>query len=101
VLPASADSADVAVPAGPAGRVAVLAEPADSHWQATLGSRRLLGRTAYGWAQAFELPAAGGRLQIGYHGGRRSTWLWVELAAVVLVGLLAVPTRRRPPEAAG
>jgi hypothetical protein len=95
VLAAGAGTADVAIPAGPAGRLAVLAEPADSHWQATLGSRTLAGRTAYGWAQAFELPAAGGRLRIGYHDPRRGTLLWVELAAVVLTLLLAVPARGR------
>jgi hypothetical protein len=96
LLAADAGSADVVVPAGRAGRIAVLAEPADSHWQATVGSMALAARTAYGWAQAFVLPAAGGRLRIGYHDSRRGTLLWVELAAVVLTLLLAVPTRGRP-----
>jgi hypothetical protein len=73
----------------------VLAEPVDSHWQATVGLTRLAGRTAYGWAQAFELPATGGRLQIGYRDPHRSTLLWVELGAVVLCLLLALPTGRR------
>jgi hypothetical protein len=101
VLAADPGSVDVDVPAGQAGRLAVLAEPTNSHWQATLGSTRLSGRTAYGWAQAFQLPAGGGRLRIGYHDGRRGLQLWGELAAVVLVLLLAVPTRRRPPGEVG
>jgi hypothetical protein len=95
LLPADPGSADVVVPPGQAGRLAVLAEPVDGHWQATVDSTRLAGRTAYGWAQAFELPPTGGRLRIGYHDPRRSTLLWVELGAVVLCLLLALPTSRR------
>jgi hypothetical protein len=96
VLAAKPGSADVEVPPGSPGRLVVLAEPANSHWQATVGSTPLVSRTAYGWAQAFELPAAGGRLRVTYHDSRRGTLLWVELAAVLLILLLAVPTRRRP-----
>ena len=95
-LPATAGSADVVIPAGPPGRLAVLAEPADSHWTATLGSTPLTRRMAYGWAQAFELPSSGGRLRIGYHDSRRHTLLWGELAAVVVIVLLALPSGRRP-----
>jgi hypothetical protein len=101
LLPAGPGSADVVVPPGPAGRLAVLAEPVDGHWRATLGSTQLAGRTAYGWAQAFELPASGGRLRIGYHDPRRSTLLWVELGAVVLCLLFALPTGRRRVAEAG
>ncbi len=95
-LPASAGSADVVVPPGPPGRLVVLAEPVDSHWRATLGSTTLSRETAYGWAQAFELSSSGGRLRISYHDTRRHTLLWGELAAVVVVLLLALPTGRRP-----
>jgi hypothetical protein len=95
-LRAAPGSADVTVPAGRPGRLAVLAEPVDSHWQATVGATPLARRTAYGWAQAFELPTAGGRLQISYHSNRRHTLLWLELAAVVVSGLLALPGGRRP-----
>jgi hypothetical protein len=91
----SSGSADVTVPPGPAGRLVVLAEPVDSHWHATVGTTTLPGRTAYGWAQAFELPASGGRLQIGYHNQRRGVLLWLELAALVVTGLAALPLPRR------
>ncbi|HEX3908429.1 MAG TPA: glycosyltransferase family 2 protein [Mycobacteriales bacterium] len=93
---ATAGSADVVVPPGPPGRLAVLAEPVNVHWRATIGATVLSRRTAYGWAQAFELPSSGGRLRIGYHDTRRHTLLWGELAAVVVVALLALPTGRRP-----
>jgi GT2 family glycosyltransferase len=94
VLDASAGSADVRIPAGPPGRVAVLAEPAAAGWRATVDGTRLASRTAYGWAQAFELPAAGGQLRIGYADTSRHRWLWAELAVTVLLVLIAVSGRR-------
>jgi GT2 family glycosyltransferase len=94
VVPAQPGSADATIEAGPAGRIVVLAEPADSHWHATLDGVRLASRTAFGWAQAFELPTTGGRLQIGYVDSTRTSWLWAELAVVVLVVLAALPARR-------
>jgi GT2 family glycosyltransferase len=94
VLAAAAGSADVTLPAGAPGRVAVLAEPANSRWTATVDGRPLAARTAYGWAQAFVLPAAGGRLRIGFRSGTRHVWLGVELAAIVIVLGMTVPGRR-------
>ena len=75
---------------------AISADPIDSHWRATIGSTVLSRRTAYGWAQAFEVPSSGGRLLISFHDTRRHALLWGELAAVVVVALLALPTGRRP-----
>jgi hypothetical protein len=94
VLHASAGSADVATAAGLPGRLAVLAEPANSHWRATVDGKRLVPRTAYGWAQAFELPATGGRLQIGFSGGSRHLWLWLELAALIVTLGATLPAGR-------
>ena len=94
VLAAKPGSADVSVPAGPAGRLAVLAEPAGSGWRATVNGHRLVPRTAYGWAQAFELPTGAGRLRISFAGGARSDWLVVELVALVLLVGASLPGRR-------
>jgi hypothetical protein len=94
VLPAQPGSADTTVEAGPAGRIVVLAEPADSHWHASLDGVRLASRTAFGWAQAFTLPPTGGRLQIHYSDTTRTGWLWAEMALVLLAGLVALPARR-------
>lgn len=91
------------VPAGPAGRLLVLAEPADSHWTARLGGRALPATRAYGWAQAWRLPAGGGRLEIGRTGEYRTTWLALELALVVVAAALTLPAGRGgrvPPEPA-
>jgi GT2 family glycosyltransferase len=97
VLDATAGSANVIVDPGDAGRLVVLAEPANSNWHATLDGKRLVPRTAYGWAQSFELPATGGRLRIGFSSGSRNLWLVVELVVVVAVIGAAMPGRR--PEA--
>jgi GT2 family glycosyltransferase len=94
VLPASAGSVDTAVPAGNVGRLVVLAEPANAKWRATLDGHRLVARTAYGWAQAFELPSTGGRLRINFSSGTREGWLWLELALVVVVIGASLPARR-------
>ncbi|PSJ27519.1 family 2 glycosyl transferase [Streptosporangium nondiastaticum] len=84
------------LPAGPAGRVLRIADKADPGWQATLDGRPLKRTTVDGWAQGFELPAAGGRLALTYKApGTHSTWLWAQglLAAVLVV--LALPGRKR------
>jgi hypothetical protein len=99
VLPAKAGSADVTVPPGPAGRLVVLAEPADGGWRATIKGSALPRKTAYGWAQAFEVPATGGRLHLEFSHGSRDTWLTAELVVlVVLVGAM-LPGRRPDDEA--
>jgi GT2 family glycosyltransferase len=95
-LPAKAGSADVDVPAGAAGRLVVLAEPADSNWHASVDGKPLIGRTVYGWAQAFELPSSAGRLRIGFSSGARHWWLVGELAVVVVVVVGAMLPGRRP-----
>lgn len=86
------------VPAGRSGRLLVLAEPASSHWRATLDGRALRSTTAYGWAQAWRLPASGGRLDLRRTGDHRSLWLGLQLAVVLVAGLLSVPVIGRRTE---
>jgi GT2 family glycosyltransferase len=95
-LPASPGSADITLPAGQAGRIVVLAEPVSHGWHASVGGHALSGRTAYGWAQAFTVPSAGGRLHISYGSTSRDIWLVVELVAVIV--LLGAVLPGRPPE---
>jgi hypothetical protein len=94
VLDAKIGSANVDVGPGEVGRLVVLAEPADSQWHATVDGKPLVTRTAYGWAQAFVLPATGGRLRIGFGGGSRGAWLIVQLVVVVAVIGALLPGRR-------
>ena len=82
------------------GALAVLAEPADRGWRATLDGKPLARRTAYGWAQAFVLPATSGRLRIRFDGTSPALVAVGELVAVVVVvrawrSRLAGPTTTR------
>ncbi|MGW2299000.1 glycosyltransferase family 2 protein [Streptomyces violaceorubidus] len=84
------------IKAGPEGRVLRLADTAAEGWTATLDGKPLTRTTVDGWAQGFELPASGGRLDVTYDDPFTHTaWLWAQgLLAVVLV-VLALPGRRR------
>ncbi|MET9733017.1 glycosyltransferase family 2 protein [Streptomyces sp. NPDC006458] len=84
------------LPAGSEGRVLRLADSAADGWTATLDGAPLTRTTVDGWAQGFELPAAGGRLDVTYDNPTGHTaWLWTQgLLALVLV-VLALPGRRR------
>lgn len=94
VLPAGQVHAATAVPPGDGERLLVLADPADSGWRARLDGRALRPRTYDGWAQAFVLPASaspGGQLRLDHDGGVRPTLLWLQLGAVLVVVVLALP----------
>ncbi|SEI72280.1 Glycosyltransferase, GT2 family [Arthrobacter sp. yr096] len=93
-LPSEEVSVDATVPSGEEGRKVVLAERSDPGWSAWLDGRQLKGTTA-GWSQAFELPAAGGDLEIRY----TNPWaLWFGILQAVVIGLtvlLAIPMPAR------
>ncbi|HVW81764.1 MAG TPA: glycosyltransferase [Mycobacteriales bacterium] len=100
-LPVGDDPTDLhaTVPAGDSGRLLVLAEPATSGWHATLDGQALHPVKAYGWAQAFDLPADGGRVHVSYSSGGRHWWALYELVALVAVILFGAgagtPPRHR------
>ena len=96
-LTASPGHADLRLdPAADGRRLLVLAEPRSRSWRATLGGHRLERATAYGWAQAWWLPAdSGGRLVVEHVGGHRHTLVLVEGVLVLLALLLSVPNRGR------
>ncbi|MER5752137.1 glycosyltransferase [Streptomyces sp. NPDC002088] len=84
------------IPAGSDGRVLRLAESAADGWTATLDGKPLTRTTVDGWAQGFELPASGGKLDVTYDGPIGHTvWLWVQGALAVVLVVLALPGRRR------
>ncbi|MBC9728599.1 glycosyltransferase family 2 protein [Streptomyces sp. TRM68367] len=84
------------IPSGAEGRILRLADSAADGWTATLDGKPLTRTTVDGWAQGFELPASGGKLDVTYDDPVTHTaWLWAQgLFAVVLV-VLALPGRRR------
>jgi hypothetical protein len=98
VLPVRSGAHDVytRIPAGPTGRVLRLAEHADPDWQATLDGTPLHPVTLDGdWAQAFELPASGGRLDVTRTGSLAHTgWIAGQLLLGLVVLVLALPGRR-------
>ncbi len=88
----------VSVPTGSGDRLLVLADSADGRWRASLDGTRLTPVTAWGWAQAFRLPAGGGTLQLSYDAGERHLELWLQALAVLVAVVLAAPGVRRPEE---
>ncbi|MEU3184255.1 glycosyltransferase [Streptomyces sp. NPDC006923] len=84
------------IPAGAAGRVLRIADRAAEGWQATLDGQVLTKKTVDGWAQGFELPAEGGRLDLTYEDPFTHTaWIWLQGALAVVLLVLALPGRRR------
>jgi hypothetical protein len=97
VLPAKAGAATAQVPSGSGPRLAVLAEPAGSNWHASYNGDGLKATTAYGWAQAFELPDSAGTLHISASRGARHFWIWLELVMLIaIIGAAAVATPQSP-----
>ncbi|MFD0552310.1 glycosyltransferase family 2 protein [Streptomyces rectiviolaceus] len=105
IVPASGDPLPVAagpvelhtnIPSGDEGRTLRLADAADDGWTATLDGRPLTRTTLDGWAQGFDLPASGGRLDVVHESPAGHTgWLWAQGALAVVLVVMALPGRRR------
>lgn len=81
---------------GPGGRVLRVADAADSGWQAAIDGKPLKPVTVDGWAQGFQLPASGGRLDLTYTSGLpHVAWLCAQGLLALVVVVLALPGRRR------
>ncbi|WP_078912688.1 glycosyltransferase family 2 protein [Streptomyces sp. NRRL S-646] len=84
------------VPSGTGGRVLRLADTAAEGWTATLDGRPLTRTTLDGWAQGFQLPASGGKLDVTFDDPITHTaWLWAQGFLAVVLVVLALPGRRR------
>ncbi|MCF1598452.1 glycosyltransferase family 2 protein [Streptomyces muensis] len=84
------------IPGGSEGRVLRLADSADDGWTATLDGTPLTPTTLDGWAQGFELPAEGGRLDVTYDDPITHTaWLWAQGFLALVLVVMALPGRRR------
>lgn len=90
-------AAGSAIPADPdsEGRQLVIAERSEPGWRASQAGEPLSPTVYNGWAQAFDVPPTGGAVTISYDGGSRQTWLTVQLLAVVVAIVLALPGMRR------
>lgn len=84
------------IPSGAEGRVLRLADSAGDGWTATLDGRPLTATTVDGWAQGFELPSSGGRLDVTYDDPIGHTaWLWTQGFLALVLVVMALPGRRR------
>ncbi|MFE2301474.1 glycosyltransferase family 2 protein [Streptomyces sp. NPDC059445] len=105
IVPASGDPESIAagpvevhttIPTGDEGRVLRLADSADAGWTATLDGKQLGRTTVDGWAQGFQLPSTGGRLDVTFEAPLSHTaWLWAQGALALVLVVLALPGRRR------
>ncbi|MEU2395867.1 glycosyltransferase family 2 protein [Streptomyces sp. NPDC007369] len=83
------------IPAGEAGRVLRIADRAAPGWRATLDGKPLKAKTLDGWAQGFELPADGGRLDLVHEDSfPRTAWHWAQGGLALLLLVMALPGRR-------
>ncbi|MEU6253430.1 glycosyltransferase [Streptomyces sp. NPDC047043] len=83
------------VPAGSDGRILRLADTAADGWTATLDGKPLTRTTVDGWAQGFQLPSSGGRLDVTYDDPTHTAWLWAQGSLAVVLVVMALPGRRR------
>ncbi|WP_049578920.1 glycosyltransferase family 2 protein [Streptomyces sp. SBT349] len=84
------------LPEGPAGRTLRMADAAAEGWRATLDGEPLTPVTLGGWAQGFELPEGGGRLDIVHEtSGTHTLWVWAQGFGLLVLAILALPGRRR------
>ncbi|GAA4988652.1 glycosyltransferase family 2 protein [Actinopolymorpha pittospori] len=95
VLGIDPNGAAVTVPDGPAGRRLVLADAQDDGWRATISGQALRPTEYAGWAQAFELPATGGRLVLEHQPRLQGELLLIQGLLVLVFLVLALPTRAR------
>ncbi|MDI5973013.1 glycosyltransferase family 2 protein [Streptomyces sp. SL13] len=87
--------AHTTVPAGPAGRTLRIADAAAPGWHATLNGSPLAPTTVDGWSQGFDLPAAGGRLDLTYDSPLTHTaWLVLQGFLALVAVVMALPGRR-------
>ncbi|MDX3247736.1 glycosyltransferase family 2 protein [Streptomyces sp. ME18-1-4] len=96
--PVAAGPVDIhtTVPDGSGSRVLRLADAAADGWTATLDGKALTRTTVDGWAQGFELPDSGGKLDVTYDDPFTHTaWLWAQGFLALVLVVLALPGRRR------
>jgi GT2 family glycosyltransferase len=80
------------IPAGEPGRLLVLSEAISGGWRATLDGHPLVPTLAWGWAQGFHLPTAGGRLEVSRAEGSHQLLLVLQVLGLLVVLVLALPS---------
>ncbi|BDZ42851.1 hypothetical protein GCM10025865_21500 [Paraoerskovia sediminicola] len=94
-LPAEGYEISTGVPADSGARQVLLAEHADEGRSATLDGRALEPFTTADGRQGFTLGGDAGLLEVRYDAPGRRLWLVGAGLVLLVVALLALPTRRR------
>ncbi|MCA1823692.1 MAG: glycosyltransferase [Frankia sp.] len=94
-FPSGREGAQADIPPGPPGRLLVLADTANRRWVAARAGERLRPTVAWGWAQAFEVPADGGRVTVRRDARPRNGALAVQAVAIFAAVVIAAPSVRR------
>ncbi|HVU72295.1 MAG TPA: hypothetical protein VHE83_04995, partial [Mycobacteriales bacterium] len=92
IVASGREGAHADIPAGPGGRLLVLAEAANGGWRARIDGHPLKRRTAWGWAQAFEVPAGGGHLVISRDASGHDALVVLAIIGLLVVLVLAAPS---------
>jgi GT2 family glycosyltransferase len=100
VLPSEPVDTTVDVPAGTGERLLELSELADPGWAATDAGEVLDSRDVAGWAEGFVVPAAGGQIEVTHRDPLRLGLFVTQAVLWLVVVVMALPSRRREPEAA-
>jgi hypothetical protein len=95
VLPSDPVDTVTPLPSGVGGRVLELAELEDPGWEATEQESDLPKRTVAGWSQGFDVTSAAGDVSIEHKNPIRSVLFLLQLVVLVIVMVMALPSRRR------
>ncbi|POH60731.1 glycosyl transferase [Arthrobacter glacialis] len=93
-VPSEGQKVNAPIAAGSGDRRVVMAERSDPGWQAWLDGKALTSVSS-DWAQAFEVPATAGTLEIRYVHPLDSIMSLVQLILLGLTVLLALPVKAR------
>ncbi len=86
----------IAPASGEGEHVAVGSAAVEAHSDIPSGEAGRTRKTVDGWAQGFELPANGGRLDLTYDAPITHTaWVWAQIGLLVVLVVMALPGRRR------
>lgn len=92
-LPAGPVTARVRIPPAAGPRTLLLAEPAGG-WRATLDGAPARSKVVDGWAQGYDVPAAGGLFELSRGSLTRRLWVSTQGLALLVVLVLALPAKR-------
>lgn len=89
---------DQRLPDGQASRVLAVGATLDPGWRATVDGQDLpsgAGPGLLSWSQSFQVPAGTPEVRVWFDDAARARWLWWQGIVLVVLVVLALPSRRR------